>query len=64
MPGIANADLGAWIESNLEYDQLILEFYTPGSPTSGWVHCSITGHDYRHVALTINRDGVGEGLLA
>ncbi|MBA1148752.1 peptidase M15A [Ectothiorhodospiraceae bacterium WFHF3C12] len=64
VPGIANADLAAWIESNLDYDQLILEFYMPGQPNSGWVHCSITGGENRHVALTINRDGVTEGLLA
>ena len=25
---------------NLETDQLILEFYTPGEPNSGWIHCS------------------------
>lgn len=64
VPGITNTDLAAWIESNLEYDQLILEFYMPGQPTSGWVHCSITGRENRHVALTINRDGVTQGLLA
>ena len=27
-------------KSNLEPDQLILEFYTPGEPNSGWIHCS------------------------
>jgi hypothetical protein len=21
---------------------LILEFYTPGEPNSGWIHCSVT----------------------
>jgi hypothetical protein len=26
---------------NCEFDQLILEFYKEGKPTSGWVHCSI-----------------------
>ena len=25
-----------------DYDQLILEFYTPGEPNSGWIHCSYT----------------------
>ena len=29
-----------WIKDNLEPDQLILEFYTPGEPNSGWIHCS------------------------
>ena len=40
IPGIANADLAVWIMDNLEYTQLILEFYTPGVPDSGWVHVS------------------------
>ena len=26
----------------LNFDQLILEFYTPGEPNSGWIHCSYT----------------------
>ena len=40
IPGIPNADLAVWIMDNLEYTQLILEFYTPGVPDSGWVHVS------------------------
>lgn len=39
-PGVANYDIAKWIEDNLEVDQLILEFYTPGIPDSGWVHVS------------------------
>ena len=38
--GVDNAELFDWIKSNLEPDQLILEFYTPGEPNSGWIHCS------------------------
>ena len=38
--GVDNAELADWIQKNLEYDQLILEFYTPGEPNSGWIHCS------------------------
>ena len=38
--GTDNAELADWIYSNLEFDQLILEFYTPGEPNSGWIHCS------------------------
>jgi zinc D-Ala-D-Ala carboxypeptidase len=37
-PGTPNYDVALWIEQNLDYDQLILEFYTPGIPDSGWVH--------------------------
>ena len=38
--GVDNAELFDWIKLNLEPDQLILEFYTPGEPNSGWIHCS------------------------
>lgn len=44
VPGVSNYDVAKWIEDNLEYDQLILEFYTPGIPNSGWVHVSYN-HD-------------------
>ena len=39
-PGVDNVELFDWIKNNLEPDQLILEFYTPGEPNSGWIHCS------------------------
>ena len=38
--GVDNKELAAWISKNTEFDQLILEFYVPGDPNSGWVHCS------------------------
>ena len=40
VPGTPNAELAEWIRDNLDFDQLILEFYTPGIPDSGWVHVS------------------------
>ena len=40
--GVDNAELADWIYKNLDFDQLILEFYTPGEPNSGWIHCSYT----------------------
>jgi len=40
VPGVANADLANWIVDNTDFDQVILEFYTPGIPDSGWVHVS------------------------
>ena len=39
-PGVDNVELFDWIKNNLSPDQLILEFYTPGEPNSGWIHCS------------------------
>lgn len=38
--GFTNYEVAKWISENLDFDQLILECYTPGDPSSGWVHCS------------------------
>tara|TARA_Y100000310_G_scaffold20053_1_gene19553 strand:+ start:1099 stop:1581 length:483 start_codon:yes stop_codon:yes gene_type:complete len=39
--GVSNIELAKWIKDNLEFDQLILEYYNPKEgPNSGWVHCS------------------------
>jgi hypothetical protein len=40
VPGVATAEVCEWIAANLDFDQLILEFYTPGETNSGWVHVS------------------------
>ena len=39
-PGVDNAELADWIKRELPYDQLILEYYTPGEPNSGWIYAS------------------------
>ena len=54
VPGISNVELARWMHRNLNYDQLILEFYTPGDPNSGWVHVSWRGA-YRNQELTARR---------
>ena len=38
--GVDNAEVADWVKMTCEVDQLILEFYTPGEPNSGWIHCS------------------------
>ncbi len=63
LPGVANFDLAVWIRDNLEFDQLILEFYTPGEPSSGWVHCSIKEDGNRKEVLTIGPQGTSKGLI-
>jgi len=40
IPGIDNEELFDYIKENLEYDQIILEFYDGVDPRSGWVHVS------------------------
>lgn len=39
--GVTVLEVAQWLSnSEIEYDQLILENYVAGSPSSGWVHCS------------------------
>lgn len=61
IPGIANGLIAQYIrDSTLDFDQLILEAYTPGQPSSGWVHVSrsITGRQRRQVlTMTLGSHG-------
>jgi len=58
IPGVPNAELAQWIEANLEYTQLILEFYTQGIPDSGWVHVSYDPANLKKQSLTaVKQDG-------
>ena len=38
--GVSNKELADYINEELEYDQLILEYWKESDPNSGWVHCS------------------------
>jgi len=38
--GIPNNEVFNWISHNLMYDQMILEFWNPDEPNSGWLHVS------------------------
>lgn len=56
IPGIPNADLAQWIVDNCEFRQVILEFYTPGIPDSGWVHVSYVEGDNKKQVLTAMKE--------
>ena len=45
--GLSNGELANYIKENLDYDQLILEYWTPESPNSGWIHCSFNSEGNR-----------------
>lgn len=62
-PPLANPVLARWIAENLVYDQVILEFYEPGDPYSGWVHVSYRARGNRKQPLTINKHGTHAGIL-
>ena len=55
-PGTPTYDVAEWIENNLDFDQLILEFYTPGIPDSGWVHVSYNSEGNRKSVLTAMKE--------
>ena len=66
---ISNPELAAWVAKNLDFDQLILEFYDGKDPHSGWVHCSYKKDDTNRgntlTALRVNgKTQYKKGLLA
>jgi len=42
--GVSNVDLARWMADNIEFDQLILEWFDEVDPSSGWVHASYVSH--------------------
>tara|TARA_Y100001972_G_scaffold52230_1_gene63937 strand:- start:568 stop:1032 length:465 start_codon:yes stop_codon:yes gene_type:complete len=52
-----NKKVAEWIKNNLEYDQLILEFYKESEgPRSGWIHVSYVSDKPRRQALLADKD--------
>ena len=56
IPTIDKKVLADWVKDNLEFDQLILEFYRDNEPTSGWIHCSYSTNQNRHQSLRALRE--------
>lgn len=58
IPGLPNVELAKYIRDTLQFTQVILEFYTPGVPDSGWVHVSYDPANLKRQALTaVKQDG-------
>jgi len=68
IPGVSNYELAHWVQENLSFTQVILEFYTPGVPDSGWVHVSYDPNNLKKQSLTATKqDGKTvylQGLVA
>ena len=58
--GTSNEELATWIKSELEYDQLILEFWSEDNPNSGWVHCSYSRDHNRNESLIASKNEAGK----
>ena len=54
--GVSNKDLADYIDENLDYDQLILEYWKESDPNSGWVHCSYSEGNNRRQYLKAYRE--------
>ncbi len=57
IPGVSNYDVAKWISENCPFDQIILEGYTEGDPSSGWVHVSYREDNNRFQKLTAKFSG-------
>ena len=62
MFGVDNKELAKYIKNNLVFDQLILEFYNPDDPSSGWVHCSYSKEENTKQSLLYNGKDYTEWL--
>jgi len=49
--GVPNKELADWVVNNLEYDQVILEFWEKDKINSGWVHISYNKGNNRKMYL-------------
>ena len=59
--GVSNQELAHWIDKNLDYDQMILEFWNPEEKNSGWIHCSYKNpEENRKEFLRAYRDEKGK----
>ena len=54
--GVSNKELADYINQNLDYDQLILEYWQESDPNSGWVHCSYSEGNNRNQYLKAYKD--------
>lgn len=63
IPGVSNYDLAVWLRNHIPvFDQLILECYIIGQPSSGWVHMSIRENNNRMQVLTYSKGKFITGL--
>jgi hypothetical protein len=62
--GVSTLSLAEMIINHFDFDQCILECYTPGDMNSGWVHVSLTSGDNRKEVLTYSKEkGYAKGLV-
>ena len=61
IPSESNLKVALWIKNNVDFDQLILEYYT-GEANSGWIHVSFHEGNNRKQVLTFDGKSYTNGL--
>ena len=61
--GVPNIQTAYWLQNNVDFDQLIMEFYDKDDPAGGWIHISYheSGSNRKQV-LTFDGKKYTEGL--
>ena len=61
--GVPNIKTAYWLQNNVDFDQLIMEYYDPNDSAGGWVHISYheSGSNRKQV-LTFDGKKYTEGL--
>ena len=62
--GVSNLAVGLWLSNNVDFDQLILEFWKEEDkdPNSGWIHASFSEGSNRKQVLTFDGKSYTNGL--
>jgi hypothetical protein len=61
IPSESNLKVALWLQNNVDFDQLILEYYT-GEANSGWIHVSFHEGNNRKQVLTFDGKSYTNGL--
>ena len=61
IPSESNLKVALWLQNNVDFDQLILEYYT-GEANSGWIHVSFHEVNIRKQVLTFDGKSYTNGL--
>ena len=61
IPSESNLKVALWLQNNVDFDQLILEYYT-GEANSGWIHVSYHEGSNRKQVLTFDGKSYTNGL--
>ena len=61
--GVPNIKTAYWLQNNVDFDQLIMEYFDPEDPAGGWIHISYheSGSNRKQV-LTFDGKKYSEGL--